>query len=63
MEAVALWTRSDLDLRLGARAQGPWRLSITRLSPSLYEIALLDSLGERKLLGSALFRPEPSDDP
>lgn len=56
MEAVALWTRDDLDRRLGDRPQGHWRLRIVRPVETLYEITLLDSAGTRVLLSTALFR-------
>lgn len=58
LEAVALWTREDLDRRLGEREQGAWRLRISRTSLTVYDIVLLDSTGRRVLLGTALYRPE-----
>lgn len=58
LDAVALWPREDLDRRLGDRAQGRWRLRISRPSPTVYEIALSDSTGTDVLLESALYRPE-----
>lgn len=60
LEAVSLWTREDLDRRLGDRMQGAWRLSISRPSPTLYMIALSDSAGVQELLRTALFRSEGS---
>lgn len=59
LHAVALWTRDDLDRRLGDRPQGPWRLEIQRPTPTLYEVVLTDSTGGDVLLRTALFRPEP----
>lgn len=59
LHAVALWTREDLDRRLGDRPQGGWRLRIQRPSPTLYEVVLVDGAGGRELLRTALFRPEP----
>lgn len=56
--AVSLWTREDLDRRLGDRPQGLWRLMIQRPSPTLYEVVLTDSARTREILSSALFRPE-----
>jgi type II secretory pathway pseudopilin PulG len=58
MEAASLWTREDLDRRLGDRAQGPWRLRIDRPVPTLYTLTLTDSLGRAELLRTAIFRPE-----
>jgi len=58
MNAAALWTREDLDRRLGNRPQGSWRLVIQRPSQELYDLALTDSTGEHVLLRTSLFRPE-----
>jgi type II secretory pathway pseudopilin PulG len=63
MEAIALWPRSDLDRHLGNRAEGPWRLEIDRPVPTLYLVALTDSLSHRELVRTALFRPEPLNAP
>lgn len=60
LEAVALWPRTDLDLRLGEHPQGDWRLRVTRVTPTLYELVLLDGrdAGMRApaLLKTAVFR-------
>ena len=62
MDAVALWTRDDLDRRLGDRPQGPWRLQIGRTDPELYEVVLTDSSAARHpLLRTVLFRPDTAD--
>lgn len=58
MEAVALWTRDDLDRRLGDRAQGPFRLRIARPEPELYDVELVDTAGNHTLLRTSLFRPD-----
>lgn len=60
LEAVALWTRNDLDQRLGDRRQGPWILRIERPIPELYVVTLRDSLQTASLLQTSLFRPEPA---
>ena len=57
--AVALWTREDLDRRLGDRPQGEWRLRIQRPAPTLYEVVLVDSAATREILRTSLHRPEP----
>jgi type II secretory pathway pseudopilin PulG len=57
-DAVSLWPRKDLDLRLGDRPQGPWVLHIDRPTATLYRVALYDSAGGPPLLETALFRPE-----
>lgn len=61
-EAVALWSRADLDRHLGGRAQHPWRLAVSRPARALYVVVLTDSTGRRELLRTALHRPEPARD-
>ena len=63
MEALALWPRADLDRHLGDRAEGPWRLVIDRPAPTLYLVALTDSLSRRELVRTALYRPESRSAP
>lgn len=58
MEAVALWPREDLDLRLGERAQGPWRLRIVHAIPTLYQVVLIDGESGREIIRTVLYRPE-----
>lgn len=59
LQAVSLWSRDDLDRRLGVRRQGEWRMYVERPALELYEVELADSTGARVLLRTALFRPEP----
>ena len=61
MEAVALWTRDDLDRRLGRRPQGPFVLALGRPAPELYTAALADTATGRVLLFTSLFRPDTAD--
>lgn len=56
MSAVSLWTREDLDRRLGERPQGPWRLAILRPEPTLYRVTLRDSLSGRVVLATHVYR-------
>lgn len=56
LDAVSLWPREELDLRLGSRPQGPWLLRIDRPAPTLYTVELVDTASERTLLSTALFR-------
>jgi hypothetical protein len=59
--AVALWTRDDLDRRLGEREQGRWKLIVQRPTPTLYEVVLTDSAVTHEVLRTTLFRPEPPE--
>ena len=63
LEAVSLWTRTDLDQRLGDRSQGPWILRIDRPANELYVVTLSDTLSGETLLSTSLFRPRGVDDP
>ncbi|HYW08760.1 MAG TPA: hypothetical protein VE913_17495 [Longimicrobium sp.] len=58
MEAVALWTRADLDRRLGDRPQAGWRLRVDRPDRELYTVVLTDTLTGAELLRTALFRAD-----
>lgn len=59
LHAITLWTRDDLDRRLGERPQGVWRLRVQRPTQTLYEVVLVDSAATREILRTSLFRPEP----
>ncbi len=59
-DAVALWTREDLDRHLGERAQGSWRMHVDRPVPTLYVVVLYDTLSAAEVLRTSLYRPEPS---
>lgn len=63
LDAVALWPREDLDRHLGERAEGTWRLHITRVTTTLYSVVLTDSTASRELLRTALYRPEENAPP
>lgn len=56
INAVSLWSRAELDQRLGSREQGPWILEITRTQATLYRIVLTDSLGKSAIVETVLFR-------
>jgi prepilin-type N-terminal cleavage/methylation domain-containing protein len=57
LEYVALWTRKELEQRLGDRHQGPWFLTIQRLTPTLFHLSLRDTLSQRSLVGTIVYRP------
>jgi type II secretory pathway pseudopilin PulG len=56
LDVVTLWTREDYDRHLGTHNQGPWQMSVQRVTPDLYEIALLDSTAQRELLRTSVYR-------
>lgn len=57
LTAVSLWSRDDLERRVGTRAQGWMRLHIDRVEPGLFLVSLSDSTTGQRLLQSALHRP------
>ena len=61
MDAVTLWTRVDLDRRLGSHAQGPWRLAISRPLPTVYLVTLSDDSSARPLITTAVYRSRPAN--
>lgn len=61
LNSVSLWSREELDQRLGEREQGNWRLEITRSTPELYVVTLRDSLGASTVIRTALFRAARND--
>jgi type II secretory pathway pseudopilin PulG len=61
MDAVSLWTRADLDRRLGDRREGPFTLRLEHPEPELYTAALADSASGRVLLATSLFRADTAD--
>jgi type II secretory pathway pseudopilin PulG len=56
LDAVSLWPREDLDRHLGSTAQGPWRLYVDRVSNTLYEVAIVDTATDARILRTAVFR-------
>ena len=62
IDAVTLWTRTELDQRLGWRRQGRWWLRIDRPVPSLYVIVLVDA-DRRELIRTSLYRHAENDTP
>ena len=57
-EAVALWSRADLDRHLGDRRQGRWVMHVDRTAPDLYEVTLSDSGTRVIVLRTSLYRAE-----
>jgi hypothetical protein len=55
--AVSLWPRADLERRLGTRPQGPYLLTITMTTGTLFEIGLADRATRAPLLSTVLYRP------
>jgi len=59
LDIIALWTREDLDRHLGERRQGRWRVRIDRPVPTIYGVAIEDSVGGKSLIRTWLYRTEP----
>lgn len=56
--AVALWSRADLDRHLGDRRQGRWIMRVDRPAATLYMVTLSDSSTRATVLRTSLYRPE-----
>jgi type II secretory pathway pseudopilin PulG len=61
LDAVATWTRSDLQRRLGVRRQGTLQLVITQVSASVFFVEVRDSTGVDLRWRTALYRPVMPD--
>lgn len=61
LHAVSLWSRSELEQRLGAREQGEWLLEITRETPDFYLVVVRDRAQGAKWLQTGVFCPRRSD--
>jgi prepilin-type N-terminal cleavage/methylation domain-containing protein len=61
MDYVSLWPRGDLDRHLGERPQGPWRVTIQRVSPQLYAVTIADS-SAALTVRTVLYRPPSAHD-
>jgi type II secretory pathway pseudopilin PulG len=62
LNAVSLWSASELDQRLGSREQGAWTLEIQRIVPQLYVVTLRDSTDADTILRTTLFRESGGPD-
>ena len=61
MDAASLWSRAEMDQRLGERTQGDMRMRITRPLPELYQVELSDADDGRLLLATSLRRERTAD--
>lgn len=57
LTAVSLWPRPDLDLHLGNRREGPWRLYIERPTATVYAVTISDTTG-LVVLQTAFYRED-----
>ncbi len=61
LDAAMLWSREDLDRRLGDRRQGEFTMRIERVGPNEYTISVLDSSRVRVLLSTSSSRTNGDD--
>lgn len=63
LESVSLWPRGDLDRHLGQRHEGKFAMRVERLTPTLYQVAILSntSVAARAavLVETTLYREVP----
>lgn len=58
LAAVAIWTRTELDLSLGTTRLREWQLTISKPYDNVYVVALSDTATRKVVLQTALYRPE-----
>jgi type II secretory pathway pseudopilin PulG len=61
LDRVALWTRDQLDSRIGSTRLADWTLHVALLTPRMYRVALADTLTGALLLETSLYRPDSTD--
>ena len=61
LDAATLWSRAELDQRLGDRVQGPMVMRIDRITPTVYQLSLRDSANSQELLRTAVYRVAAAD--
>lgn len=59
LAAVSLWPRDDLDRHLGTTNQGPMKLWVDRVEPTLYRVTVTHAATGVLLLQSAIYLPTP----
>ncbi len=57
LDAASLWSRDELEQRLGQRRQGPFMLDVQERTPRLFEVVISYSAGAHVLLTTRLHRP------
>lgn len=57
LAAVSLWPQDDLDRHLGTTNQGPMKLGVDRVAPTLYRVTVIDAASGMRLLQSAIHVP------
>jgi len=58
LSAIAAWSRQDLEAHAGRVRTGGFVTEIRADGPSLFDVAVRDSLAGRELLSTTLYRPE-----
>ena len=61
LDRVALWTRDQLDGRIGSTRLADWTLHVASLTPTMYRVALADTATGALLLETSLYRPDSAD--
>jgi type II secretory pathway pseudopilin PulG len=61
LDAIAVWTRAQLEARVGTTPLGPWTLRIAMAPGGLYHVSLSADDTPGVFLETSLYRPEPSE--
>lgn len=61
LDAMNLWSRTELDQRLGEREQGRFRVEVSRPTSDLYLVTVRDSADASVHLRTGIFRARTAD--
>jgi Tfp pilus assembly protein PilV len=61
LDAISLWPRATLDARLGRTRWRDWNIRIDRLTPTLYRVAIADTVKSVVLLETSIYTPGPAN--
>jgi type II secretory pathway pseudopilin PulG len=58
LDRASLWTRDQLDARIGSTRLADWTLHVAPLTPTMYRVALADTMTGALVLETSLYRPD-----
>jgi len=61
LEGISLWPRAVLDTRIGRTRWRDWNIRVDRLTPTLYRVAVADTLKSAVLLETSIYTPGPEN--
>jgi type II secretory pathway pseudopilin PulG len=61
LDGVSLWTRDQLDARIGSTRLADWTLHVAPLTPTIYRMALADTMTGALVLETSMYRPDSAN--